>query len=252
MTTHQQLERVHAQAPLSFHLATLYGGLRFGEREFLHILNECINETKTPVYAWKLMRRVQRAYQLSRYFLYSLGVPGARCECGVFRGFSALLLTRIAESLGNPNPAPFHLVDSFAGLSAPVAEDAITDETTADGGQKFGAEAGLFATPLEEVAKLFKPTDGVHLHKGWLPGALDQLPETQWAFVHVDVDLYEPTLACLEYFMPRLAPGAVLINDDYASPLFPGGGKAWDEYFLKRDLPFITLDSGQSVYVHAQ
>jgi hypothetical protein len=252
MPSPQQLERVHARAPLSFHLATLYGGLRIGEREFLQIADDCFRDTKTPVMAWKLMRRMQRAYQLSRYFIHALGVSGARCECGVFRGFSALLLARIAESLGNPHPAPFHLVDSFEGLSTPAAEDALAEETAAEIGQRFGGEAGLFATPMEEIARLFKPADDVHLHKGWLPGALDQLPETKWAFVHVDVDLYEPTLACLEYFMPRLAPGAVLINDDYASPLFPGGGKAWDEYFLKRDLPFITLDSGQSVYVHAQ
>ncbi|MEW5769660.1 MAG: TylF/MycF/NovP-related O-methyltransferase [Pseudomonadota bacterium] len=249
MPTPQQLERVHAKAPLSFHLATLYGGLRFGEQEFLHIADACFRDTRTPVMAWKLLRRMQRAYQLSRYFIHALGVPGARCECGVFRGFSALLLTRIAQSLGNPYPAPFHLVDSFEGLSAPTPEDALAEET-AGGGPRYEAVPGQFATPMQEVAKLFRPADDVHLHKGWLPGALDQLPETQWAFVHVDVDLYEPTLACLEYFMPRLAPGAVLINDDYASPLFPGGGKAWDEYFLKRDLPFITLDSGQSVYVH--
>jgi hypothetical protein len=65
--------------------------------------------------------------------------------------------------------------------------------------------------------------------------------------VHLDVDLYEPTLACLEYFYSRLAAGGVIICDDYGAPLFPGARRAWDEFCARHDVPFIVLDTGQSV-----
>ncbi len=73
-----------------------------------------------------------------------------------------------------------------------------------------------------------------------------------WSFVHVDVDLYEPTLACLEYFVPRLAPGGVIINDDYGSQSFPGAGRAWDLYFEDFGLPAFALEGGQSVFIRTK
>ena len=47
------------------------------------------------------------------------------------------------------------------------------------------------------------------------------------SFVHLDVDLYEPTRACLDYFLPRLSPGGFVICDDYGAPTFPGAARAW-------------------------
>ena len=67
---------------------------------------------------------------------------------------------------------------------------------------------------------------------------------------HIDVDLYRPTLDSLEYFFPRMAAGGVIINDDYASPLFPGGGSGWIEFFERVKKPFTVLDSGQAVFIN--
>ena len=54
------------------------------------------------------------------------------------------------------------------------------------------------------------------------------------AFLSLDVDLYEPTRASLEFFFPRLAEGGAVFLDDYGFyKTFPGAGKAVDEYLLK-------------------
>jgi len=66
--------------------------------------------------------------------------------------------------------------------------------------------------------------------------------------VHIDVDLHEPTLACLEYFYPRLTSG-VIICDGYGSRLFPGARKAWEAYCDANGIVFVTLESGQSILV---
>jgi hypothetical protein len=84
------------------------------------------------------------------------------------------------------------------------------------------------------------------IHQGWIPAVFGQLPETRWAFVHIDVDLHEPTRDCLEYFYPRLCDGGVIVCDDYVTPLFPGAQRAWDAFCEARDLPFLVLDTGQS------
>ena len=51
---------------------------------------------------------------------------------------------------------------------------------------------------------------------------LETLAETRYRFVHIDVDIYEPTYACLEYFHPRMVEGGLIVIDDYGFPSWPG------------------------------
>jgi hypothetical protein len=102
---------------------------------------------------------------------------------------------------------------------------------------------------LERVKSVFRDYPQVSISKGWIPQVFAGLTERKWSFVHIDVDLYEPTLGALEYFFPRLAKGGVIVNDDYASPDFPGGGRAWDGFCSDRHIPFVVLDTGQAVII---
>lgn len=106
---------------------------------------------------------------------------------------------------------------------------------------------GDAAAPVEHVKALLQTFPGLGIHKGWIPDVFKKLPSMRWSFVHIDVDLYEPTLACLEFFFPQLAPGGIIICDDYGTPLFPGAGKAWRSYCRERQIPFAVLDTGQAV-----
>jgi hypothetical protein len=108
---------------------------------------------------------------------------------------------------------------------------------------------GDAAVSFERVQALFRPFPRVHLQRGFIPQVLSQLPDSRWAFVHIDVDLYEATLAALEYFYPRLVKGGVIICDDYGSRLFPGARKAWESYCDAHSIPFISLETGQSVII---
>ena len=68
--------------------------------------------------------------------------------------------------------------------------------------------------------------------------------------MHIDVDLYEPVRDCLKYFYPKLEKGGVMINDDFNSPLFPGAGKAWHEFFETIGKGYAVLDTGQAVFLN--
>ena len=208
--------------------------------------------SRTAVEPWKVIRRAERAYNLGRYFLRSLELPGARIECGTYRGFSALMCSKIWQSVVPEfSGADLHLMDSFEGLSKPTSEDALHTEELQGGivVTNYGADPGAMSGPLADVRQVMCEFPDVSFHKGWIPGVLGSLPEKTWSFVHIDVDLFTPTLGCLEYFVPRMAPGGIIINDDYGSPLFPGSGRAWDQYCARHKLDFVALDSGQGVLV---
>ena len=108
---------------------------------------------------------------------------------------------------------------------------------------------GDFATPVDHVRATMAEFPDTVIHKGWIPEVFGGLPETNWAFVHLDVDLFDPTLAGLQYFYPRLADGGVIVNDDYISPMTPGAGRAWDQYCDENGLAFAVLDSGQAILI---
>ena len=65
--------------------------------------------------------------------------------------------------------------------------------------------------------------------------------------MHVDVDLYRPTLDACEYFYPRLVPGGVLLFDEYGFPAARGERDAVDEYFADKSESPIVLPTGQAI-----
>lgn len=244
--------RLFETAPLAAHLDILYRDCRIGEVEFLPLYRSCIARSETQVSAWKSFIRVQSALNLAHYFLHALGVPGQRIECGVFRGFSALLLCETARAVCGYAGEDLHLVDSFAGFPPPEAEDFIPLE---QGGRTINGaafSAGDGAASEAHVRTLLSEFPRASIHRGWIPQVLSALPDAAWSFVHIDVDLYAATRACLEYFHPRLVHGGIIVCDDYGSTLFPGARSAWDEFCGAAGLPFVVLETGQSVMINSR
>jgi predicted O-methyltransferase YrrM len=79
----------------------------------------------------------------------------------------------------------------------------------------------------------------VGLFADTLPGFLASHPDPV-AFVHLDADLYSSTVTVLEHVGPRLAPGSVIIFDEYFN--YPGWEqhehRAWQEFVTNSGLEF--------------
>jgi O-methyltransferase len=167
-------------------------------------------------------------------------LPGDTAECGVRYGKSSYF---VMSALNDRN-RPHHLCDSFEGLSTPGDADA---ETVA---RRDAWRAGDLAADEAIVHEKLKDFPQCRFHRGWIPDCFVGLEERRFAFVHIDVDLFEPTLAAFEFFYPRLVPGAVMVCDDYGFASCPGARRAVDEYFAGRaDVP-IELPSGQALIFH--
>ena len=131
------LDRVQEGAPIDLHFSTIFSDIKVGRLQFLPLYKKCMETTSTTAPSWKVFRRAQRALILAQYFDYALSIPGNKVECGVFRGFSALLTNRIAQMRQpNWNGENYHLIDSFKGLSQPDINDAIDQQKAANKASK--------------------------------------------------------------------------------------------------------------------
>jgi O-methyltransferase len=99
-----------------------------------------------------------------------------------------------------------------------------------------------------EARALLEPFGAV-VCTGWTPGVFGQADLEHLCFAHIDVDLYEPTRASIEFFYPRLVPGAVLVCDDYGLTTCPGATRAMDEYMSERPERILHCPTGQGVVI---
>lgn len=152
-------------------------------------------------------------------------------ECGVYRGSTLL---GVANTLRAAGATDWQLVgfDSFEGFPEPAPEDAL-----ADGSFHPRALKGAFADASYESLRARIRALGfekrVTLVKGYFEETLPQWSDRTFAIVHIDCDLYQSYLTCLEFFYDRMIPGGYMIFDEYdfSAPVYPGAERAIDGFF---------------------
>jgi len=154
-------------------------------------------------------------------------VPGDTAECGVFEGATSYLICKATED----QPRTHFIFDSFEGLSQPAAEDG-----------RFW-EKGMLATTLERT-KANLPFPNISYHKGWIPERFSDVADRRFAFVHIDVDLFKPTLDSFEFFYPRVNPGGIIVCDDYGCTGCPGATQAANQYMANKPEKIIAPPCG--------
>jgi O-methyltransferase len=193
-------------------------------------------------------KRQERFYNLVQLLTQTSSLEGILIECGCWKGLSSYIICNyLRQSQPSFKGEGFRVVDSFAGLSEPTPFDAITDLTVAGKPQTSGQPAGAFAATLEEVKNTLADFPAITYFQGWIPPVLEMLPDAQYKFVHIDVDLYEPVHHSIVYFYPRLVNGGVIIFDDYGSLYWPGAKKAVDDYCTAHQLSLFCLSTGQAI-----
>lgn len=168
-------------------------------------------------------------------------IPGELAECGVFHGGSSHLM--LVATRGTKK----HLFgfDSFDGLSEPAEVDASSREET------FKWKKHDMRMP-EDIARanLHMHHGRFTLYKGWIPERFHEVEDKNFCLVHIDVDLYEPTLKSLEFFYPRMTSGGIIVCDDYGSEACPGAYKAMNDFFnTTPENGVIHLTTGQGMVI---
>ena len=126
-------------------------------------------------------------------------IPGAFAELGVWRGVTSAFLHRLAPE------RTLYLFDTFAGFP--------------DADLPAGADDRRFRDTSEAAVRArVGASENVVLRPGYVPDTLAGLEDEQFAFVLLDLDLYDPTLASLEFFYPRIPPGGYLVHARLQQP----------------------------------
>jgi O-methyltransferase len=188
-------------------------------------------------------------------------VPGDFAETGVWRGGSTMLMAATALDCGDRGRGVW-LYDTFEGMPQPQAVDVAvaTGEAANDRFQasKTGADSSAWCdAPLDEVkANMARIGYDASLVRYVVGKTQDTLPEAanrpgQLALLRLDTDWYESTKAELENLFDLLAPGGVLIIDDYGH--WAGCMRAVDEFFAARDSKYLfnRIDSTGRMMVKA-
>ncbi len=155
-------------------------------------------------------------------------IPGDLVEFGVAYGASARI---IAEYGGGRT---VHLFDTFEGLPEPGPNDS----------RRF--YKGSYGCSLESVQQYLAGLP-VAYYKGFFPDTAGPVRDKSFAFVHLDVDLYQSTLEGLKFFYPRMSRGGIIMSHDYKSA--EGVDKAFQEFFADKPEPVVGLSGYQCLVV---
>lgn len=170
-------------------------------------------------------------------------IQGDIVECGVWKGGSmmAVAKTLLANGCTDRN---LWLFDTFEGM--PPADD-IDRDLTGNAANDLLAEQDpeksvVWAVAgLEEVvanlATTEYPESRIRYIKGKVEDTIPQTAPDTISILRLDTDWYASTKHELEHLFPRLAPGGVLIIDDYGH--WKGARPAVDEYIQEHSLRLL-------------
>ena len=154
-------------------------------------------------------------------------LPGCVIECGVWRGGMSAAM---AEVLG---PARrYYLFDSFEGLPA---ADAVKDGARAVRQASAVDPARRLVAEMRWADQAMRLSGAVRyeLVPGWFKDTLVPFtPPEPIAVLRLDGDWYDSTRQCLEALYPHVAPGGLVLIDDYY--VWDGCARAVHEYLSQQ------------------
>ncbi|MES2592807.1 MAG: TylF/MycF/NovP-related O-methyltransferase [Bacteroidota bacterium] len=153
-------------------------------------------------------------FQIER--LIKENIEGDFVELGVHKGETAKLIYEMSTN------QKLHLFDTFEGFN----EKDLKHENKSGG--KYTTNE-FSDTDLESVKKHINGGERVIFYPGYFPSTAVGLENNKFSFVHLDADLYLPTIEALNFFYPRLSPGGVIMVHDY-NHTWDGIKKAFDEF----------------------
>ncbi len=176
--------------------------------------------------------RIEALCQAVRYIVRN-EVPGAIVECGVWRGGSMMAVARTLLEQAETSRL-LYLFDTFEGMVPPGPKDRFRDGALASEiFERENKKSAWCYAPLDEVRSLLRSTgyedEKVHYIVGRVEDTLPYRAPQTISVLRLDTDWYESTRHELETLYPRLAPGGILLIDDYG--YWQGARRAVDEYF---------------------
>jgi len=158
-------------------------------------------------------------------------------ECGVLRGFSSAVAARYLDF--SKLKKDWYLYDTFSG---------IPDSQRRPGETNPGA---FTATDIyQECTRRFSPYPNIKVIRGEVPGVLHSAAPQKVAFLHLDMNSADAEDGALRFFYERLAPGAMVLFDDYGWRVYREQKLVADEFMQEVGGLIMEMPTGQGLYIH--
>lgn len=179
-----------------------------------------------------------RSYIIYRFCQHCSHLDGDFAECGVYKGGTAFLIAYAQYDRGIQDKR-LHLFDTFTGMPAEAGKDPSKHREN-----DFGDIS------LPAIRKYLQDFPFIAFCSGFIPETFKTVKDRKFAFVHVDVDLYQTAKDCCNFFYDRMVQGGVMIFDDYGFPRYRFAEKrAVDEFFHDKPETPISLPTGQAIVI---
>jgi O-methyltransferase len=171
----------------------------------------------------------------------TLAAEGDLIECGCYRGATALLVALVSKLHGKRQK--ILMFDTFDGSPRGSKYDSL----------RQAREYLLprdYPTTLWQLAVSLGVDDQLEIHPGCFTDTFPRLAnrDLRFSFAHIDANLYQSTWEACNFVIPRVAPGGVVVFDDYHGPCDLGARLAIDRYFANSKIRPARL-SGTSAYL---
>ena len=160
-------------------------------------------------------------------YLKRMKITGAFAELGVHKGVTAKAIHWMDVD------RKLYLFDTFNGFDPRDLTVEVQQEDKFD-------PSNFSDTDVEIVRAYIGGNDNLIFKKGYFPETTLSLEYERFALVHLDADLYVPTLEALKFFYPKMNPGGVIIIHDY-NHTWDGIPKAVNTFVENIPEPIIEL-----------
>jgi len=188
------------------------------------ILDNIMKFWRLHVYTWCCAQALKRDASL--------------VECGVHLGLYSLVMMKTLNFEGTGRE--MYLYDTFEGL--PDGLSSSRERAQVD---------GVYDIPDWEhrVRESFSPYANAHVIRGRVPEILSETAPQTVSLLHIDMNAALAEIAALDFFRPRLVPGAIILLDDFGRAEYAELGQAHRDWFGAIDLEILELPTGQGMVI---
>jgi hypothetical protein len=166
-------------------------------------------------------------------------IPGDFVECGVNTGILSLAVCEYVNF--NSLEKSFYLFDTFAGI--PVSQ-----MSPAERPDRLLSNT-KYSDCYELACTNFRAFPRAKLVRGIVPESLSTVEVDRVAYLSIDMNIAYPERKAIEHFWPKLAPGALVVLDDYGWMNYEEQKQTMDDFARGVGVEILTLPTGQGLLV---
>ncbi|MBQ7169861.1 MAG: class I SAM-dependent methyltransferase [Synergistaceae bacterium] len=205
----------------------LFTGSLFFHKLFARAMGRDVMAVRKYSYPLNTYEPRVATLELAAREIYRYGVEGAAAEVGVYRGDFSRAVNHFFPD------RKLYLFDTFEGFDERNKAFDRAEELSDTGDDFSGTSVDLVLSKMEYPGNCV-------VRKGWFPDTAEGVDD-KFCFVSIDADLYQPILAGLEYFYPRLNHGGVIMVHDFNYEGYKGSRQAVTEFCGKNNIGYVCI-----------